>query len=74
MCTEAILFICIYAFQFAAGKYFSSPAGCNGRQLYSLVVEEICCLGKQSISFGHLVAASCFGHLQSLQFLCNEGC
>jgi hypothetical protein len=59
-----------YAFKFASGKYFSSPAGCNGndRQLYSLVLgEEICCcLGKQSISFGHLVAASCL-----LQFLIN---
>jgi len=66
MCTEAVLFVRTYAFQLASGKYFSGPAGCNGngRQLYSLVSGgEICCLGKRSISFGHLVAAACFGHL-----------
>jgi hypothetical protein len=72
MCTEAVLFRCIYGFQFASGKYLSMPAGCNGndRQLCNLVLGgEICsCLGKRSISFGHLVATSCFGHLQWLQF------
>lgn len=72
MCTEAVLFYVFMLFYFASGKYFSSPAGCNGndRQLYSLVLggEICCCLGKRSISFGHLVASSCFGHLQWLRF------
>jgi hypothetical protein len=26
--------------------------------------------GKMNVSFGHLVAASCFGHLQWLHFFC----